>query len=275
MADESDGFSLYTYKPSVAASIIFTFVFGISAGLHVWQAFVKTKAWFFTAFMVGSFMMTFGYASRTASAKDPRSLGPYISQSLLILLPPSLYAATIYMCYGRIVRCTQRPELSIIAPAKVTKLFVIGDVLAFLLQCSGGGMMAISSMNSIGEKVLVFGLVVQLLFFGFFLHVSVRFALRMRSNPASVPSGPWKTLLYILYVMAALIIFRCVYRIVEFVQGHDGYLVSHEVYMYLFDTLPMLLVQLIFHKWRPYNMLYTTETALGSDESYVNLQGLR
>ncbi|GCB27409.1 protein RTA1 [Aspergillus awamori] len=274
MADGGDGYSLYNYKPSVAASVVFALVFGISAGLHVWQAFVKAKAWFFTAFIIGSFMMTFGYISRAVSARDPNSLGPYISQSLLILLPPSLYAATIYMCYGRIVRCTQQPELSIIAPAKVTKLFVIGDVLAFLLQCSGGGMMAINGLGSIGEKIIVFGLVIQLLFFGFFLYVSVKFSLRIRSSPARVPGGPWKTLLYVLYVMAALIIFRCVYRIVEFVQGHDGYLVSHEIYMYLFDTIPMLLVQLIFHKWKPYHMLYTTDTALGGGESYVNLHGL-
>ncbi|GFN15323.1 RTA1 domain-containing protein [Aspergillus tubingensis] len=219
--------------------------------------------------------MTFGYISRAVSATDPNSLGPYISQSLLILLPPSLYAATIYMCYGRIVRCTQRPELSIIAPTKVTKLFVIGDVLAFLLQCSGGGMMAINGLGDIGQKILVFGLFIQLLFFGFFLYVSVKFSLRIRSSPTRVPGGPWRNLLYILYIMAALIIFRCVYRIVEFLQGHDGYLVSHEIYMYLFDTIPMLLVQVIFHRWKPYNMLSMTETDLGCGESYVNLQGLR
>ncbi|KAL2782566.1 RTA1 like protein-domain-containing protein [Aspergillus keveii] len=272
MADGGDEASLYNYKANVAACVIFALAFGASAGLYVWQAFVKAKAWFFTAFIVGSFMMTFGYIARAVSAKAPSSLGPYIAQSLLILLPPSLYAATIYMCYGRVVRCTQRPELSIISPEKVTKIFVIGDVIAFILQCSGGGMMAISGMGSIGEKILVFGLVVQLLFFGFFLYVSVKFTLRVRSNPAKVPGGPWKTLMRVLFGMAALIIFRCVYRIAEFVQGHDGYLVSHEAYMYLLDTLPMLLVQLLFHKWRPYDMLYTTGSVLGSSESYVNLQ---
>ena len=47
--------TLYNYKPSVAASVVFALVFGISAGLHVWQAFVKAKAWFFTAFIIGSF----------------------------------------------------------------------------------------------------------------------------------------------------------------------------------------------------------------------------
>lgn len=55
MADSNDGYSLYNYKPSVAASVVFALVFGISAGLHVWQAFIRARAWFFTAFIVGSF----------------------------------------------------------------------------------------------------------------------------------------------------------------------------------------------------------------------------
>ncbi|GFF25675.1 hypothetical protein IFM61606_09516 [Aspergillus udagawae] len=273
MAGE-EGVSLYNYDPSVAASVIFAVVFGSSAALHIWQAFIKARAWFFTAFVIGSIMMALGYLCRAISAKSPSSLGPYICQSLLILLPPSLYAATIYMLYGRIVRCTRQPELSTISPTKVTKVFVTGDILAFILQCSGGGMMAISGLSSIGEKVLVFGLFVQLIFFGFFLFISVKFALRLRRIPSKVPGGAWKTLLYILYTMAALIIFRCLYRIVEFVQGHSGYLVSHEIYMYLFDTLPMLIVQVPFHCWKPYNMLDARDAVMGSSESYVNLQGL-
>ena len=44
-----------------------------------------------------------------------------------------------------------------------------------------------------------------------------------------------------------IIILRCIFRVVEFSQGHDGYLASHEMYMYLFDTTPMLAVQAMFH----------------------------
>lgn len=217
--------------------------------------------------------MAAGYICRSISAKNPESLAPYIGQSLLILLPPSLYAATIYMLYGRIVQCTKRPDLSTISPTKVTKIFVIGDVIAFLLQCSGGGLMAISGLSSIGQKVIVFGLFFQLLFFGFFLFVSVKFALRIRQSQGGFLGAPWGTLLHILFLMAALIIFRCLYRVVEFLQGHDGYLVSHEVYMYLFDTLPMLLVQVLFHYWKPYKML-NDGAALGKTPTYVNLHDM-
>ena len=63
-------------------------------------------------------------------------------------------------------------------------------------------------------------------------------------------------------------------RIVEFVQGHDGYLVSHEIFMYLFDTAPMCLVQLIFHFFPRGRILRADGSPLGKTESYVNLRDL-
>lgn len=53
MANDDD-FALYNYDPSVAASVIFSLVFAISAVVHIWHAFFKAGAWFFTAFIIGS-----------------------------------------------------------------------------------------------------------------------------------------------------------------------------------------------------------------------------
>lgn len=86
--------------------------------------------------------MTIGYGFRYLSAGSPDKLGLYIGQSLCIILPPSLYAATIYMIFGRLVVFVDSPEASLIRPTRVTKIFVCGDVLAFLMQAAGGGQMA-------------------------------------------------------------------------------------------------------------------------------------
>ena len=177
---------------------------------------------------------------------------PYIAQSLFIILPPSLYAATIYMIYGRIAVFVNSPNASIIRPTRVTKIFVIGDVVAFLMQAGGGGMMVQSSMANIGQKVMMFGLFVQLAFFGFFLIVALIFFKRMRSSPArydilSYGKHTWAGLLKLLFAAAVIIILRCVFRIIEFNQGYSGYLASHEIFLYIFDALPMLLVQAMFH----------------------------
>jgi hypothetical protein len=221
--------------------------------------------------------MTAGYVFRYISAQSPAELKPYIAQSLFIILPPSLYAATIYMIYGRFVLFVNAAEASVIRPTRVTKIFVCGDVLAFLLQAGGGGMMAQSSMADMGQKIMLLGLFVQLLFFGFFLIISLIFWKRMRSSTKafSVPQygkHTWEALLKLLLVVAVIIILRCVFRIIEFGQGHGGYLASHEVYMYVFDAAPMFAVQFMMHFVRASEVFGLGKmTRLGKTESVIDL----
>lgn len=199
--------------------------------------------------------MTVGYIFRAASAGDTTVLATYIGQNVCILLPPSLYAASIYMIYGRIVMYTGEPGLSVISPLKVTKIFVIGDVLAFLTQASGGGMMANSSMARMGQIITIAGLFIQLIFFGGFLTISIIFGRRVQQTKTTLRGLPYGTLLYVLFAVSALIIFRRLFRIVEFCQGNEGYLMKHEVFMYVFDTIPMFAVQAVFHFSHPGKVL--------------------
>jgi hypothetical protein len=41
------------------------------------------------------------------------------------------------------------------------------------------------------------------------------------------------------------------YRVVEFGQGFDGYLASHEVFFYVLEALPMLPPFVLFNIWHP------------------------
>ncbi|KAG9230558.1 RTA1 like protein-domain-containing protein, partial [Amylocarpus encephaloides] len=141
----------YAYKPREEASIIAAGLFGISAVFHLYQM-LRSRTWFYTCMVIGSFMMTTGYTTRYISTKDPTSLPPYILQNILIVLPPSLYAATIYMIYGRIALFVHVPEASIIPPSLITRIFVLGDALSFCLQASGGGLMAIERFARRGAE---------------------------------------------------------------------------------------------------------------------------
>jgi hypothetical protein len=195
--------------------------------------------------------MTCGYAARYLSAKKPDSLPLYVAQVLLILLPPSLYAATIYMIYGRIVIFVNAPAASVISPRIVTKLFVTGDVISFLIQAAGGAMTAQADHQELGKKVVLTGLFCQLLFFGFFLIIAIIFDQRMAKSSMrySIPKygkHSWRSLLRLLFVAAAIIIARCCYRIVSFASGPKGALMSHEVWMYVGDSAPMFVVQTMF-----------------------------
>jgi len=80
-----------------------------------------------------------GYAGRAYSAHEAPdfTLTPYIAQSLLLLLGPSFFAASIYMILGRIIRLTGGDTHSLIRPKRLTKIFVLGDVLSFFIQSGG------------------------------------------------------------------------------------------------------------------------------------------
>lgn len=94
-----------------------------------------------------------------------------------------------------------------------------------------------------GEKIIIAGLVVQLLFFGFFIITGVTFHVRIVRQPTPklfAQSFPWERQLYALYVSSLLILVRCIFRLIEYAQGNSGYLISHEAFLYVFDAVLML-----------------------------------
>ena len=122
---------------------------------------------------------------------------------------------------------------------------------------AGGGIMAGKTLSSmkLGSNVVVAGLCSQILFFGFFVTVAVVFDSRIRKSPtvrSSAHSGiSWRRHLNALYAASALILIRSTFRVVEYVQGNDGYLMRHEVYSYIFDSVLMLAVMVLFNIVHP------------------------
>ena len=80
-----------------------------------------------------------GYIARAVSStQSPNwSTGPYIIQSLLLLLAPPLFAASIYMVLSRLIKLTHGEQYSIISARWLTAVFVSGDVVSFLAQSTG------------------------------------------------------------------------------------------------------------------------------------------
>lgn len=58
-------------------------------------------------------------------------------------------------------------------------------------------------------------------------------------------------MLSILYVASVLISARSGFRIVEYMQGNDGFLMRHEVFLYIFDASAMWVVMWIFNVFHP------------------------
>lgn len=74
-------------------------------------------------------------------------------------------AATIYMIFGRLARVLHVEKHSIVRVSLLTKLFVGGDVLAFVMQGWAAGLLMVHSMATAGKALVVLGLAVQIISF--------------------------------------------------------------------------------------------------------------
>lgn len=179
-------------------------------------------------------------------------LVPYSIQSVFILLGPVLLAASVYMALGRIIRSTGGERYSLIRVKWLTKTFVSSDVISFLVQGTGSGMMAMGgSMASTAKGITIAGLVIQLIMFGLFIITSVVFEKRMDRFSSGTGLSSWKKHHYALYAISGLIMARSIFRVVEYAMGQKGYLLSHEWTMYIFDSLLMFAVMVIWAFWHP------------------------
>ncbi|KAM0531829.1 hypothetical protein ACHAPP_007597 [Verticillium nonalfalfae] len=128
------------------------------------------------------------------------------------------------------------------------------SIPGFIVQAAGGGIQSGGTLDlyKLGEKIIIAGLFVQIVVFGFFVVTSVLFHRRMNTQPptgASAAKVPWRRYLWVLYSTSAIILVRSVFRVVEYLQGNGGYLISHEIFLYMFDALLMALCMLIFAVW--------------------------
>jgi hypothetical protein len=175
---------------------------------------------------------------------------PYVTQSVLLLVAPALFAASIYMTLGRIIRCVKGEKRSIIRVNWLTKLFVIGDVLSFFVQGGGAGMIVTGKNAKLGENVVVAGLFIQITNVWSVIIMAVIFHTRMYWNPTTESfnvEALWKQTLYMLYGVSVLIMVRSIFRVTEYLLGQDGYPLTHEWKLYIFDALLMLTIMVGFY----------------------------
>ncbi|KAI0468583.1 RTA1 like protein-domain-containing protein [Xylaria cf. heliscus] len=270
-----DNFYLWKYVPSLAAAIIFLLLFLALSIAHTWKMYSK-RAWFCFPFVIGGFLEVIGYGGRAGASNSTDNLLPYILQSIFLLVPPSLFAASIYMTLGRIITGlgTNAESMSLIKVRKLTSFFVCGDVFAFLIQATGAGIAAMGTMAELSEYIVIAGLVLQILFFGFFMSCSVIFHLRYKaysSCAAIVQNFDWQCMMKTLYWTSVLILARCVFRVIEYAAGVDSYLFSTEWPLYIFDSLLMGITMGIFFWWYPSNVLVSGKIQW---EDTVTLQNL-
>ncbi|KAJ6550058.1 RTA1 like protein-domain-containing protein [Mycena capillaripes] len=267
------------FDPALTALVLYAL-----SGICHWIQFFRigNNRWMLPL-PIGMTTMAIGFAVRMLVHHSPTSFGLNIATTLLILLSPCLFLALDYMILGRLAGLFG-PDVAkrsmLISPARVATIFVCSDVCTFIIQAIGGAMITSSKINTInlGNKIVIAGLSVQLVSFGLFTTLTLVFGLRVRklfphvwhvtgeTRFVTVPFGKgpvadWHILYYILCLSCVAILIRSIFRMAEFIQGHTGYISTHEPFFYWFDAVPLWIAMTIYALVWPPRFLNTPREA--------------
>lgn len=273
MSENSE--STYFYDPSLAASILFAVLYAFPAAFLLYTTVIGPRtgkyryAKFFILACICAWIEVAGYVIRCLSIENPTSVPFYAVSSALLVIAPLFICASLYMLIGRLIRAgipTRGKQQRIlgISPKWLPRGFVTSDVLSLLTQAGGSGIAASNNWEGnekdIGTNVLIGGLVLQLVTFSLFLIIIRKFHLRANEIRRDISNGVRQVLIG-LYIAGFFIEVskstpptqqeqpltqrhgqvRCIYRLIEFALGIDGYPFRTEWLLYVLEACPMLL----------------------------------
>lgn len=266
----------YAYKPDRAAAIAFAVLFGIliqfsliettkatlknrklvsawksiklpddASGLRFFSS--ASLRWTYSPFILGIVLEFVGYVVRAVSINKPTK-STFIVQSVFLLIAPSLYSASIFMLFSKMAHLLFM-ERYMVFPAKYNTLFfLVGDMTGRVLQAAGGGLLSSLDNLNTARILIIVGLFIQIFCYSVLMLNQIFFHYKMKtdSNGIVQSNKVWFRFNYILLGGNILIIARSIVRAIEFIMGLQSYIIQHEWCLYVFDTVPMFLLPLIF-----------------------------
>ncbi|KAK4686239.1 hypothetical protein P7C73_g3894, partial [Tremellales sp. Uapishka_1] len=194
-------------------------------------------------------MYLFVVLSVSANFQTPIHLPPRAGSTLVALADicpqPCAFLAADYILLGRIVdHLDASRHLRPLQPKRVSWVFIVSDIITFLVQAAGGGVSDNTNpkIANIGSKIFLAGIAAQMASFALFTIMWLIFIIRVKSRDAVLWNRPgWKKLNFALGFTCICFLTRSVYRTVELSQGYIGYLATHEGFFLGLDTLPLFL----------------------------------
>ncbi|KAF7173040.1 hypothetical protein CNMCM5623_005141 [Aspergillus felis] len=166
----------------------------------------------------------FGYYGRAASSLDPAKTGPFILQTLLILVAAPLLAATLYMSAGRMIEALSAQKFSCMSPRWMTRIYVLVDIACIITQFMGAGMMSSGDPSKLAasKTLIVGGLITQFVAVIFFILLCCRIHMKLRAE-VWVGVVRWTSAFIAIEAIGVLLLIRNVVRAVEYLQGSGGF----------------------------------------------------
>ncbi|KAG2414766.1 hypothetical protein HFD88_005954 [Aspergillus terreus] len=191
---QEEEWSVFFYKPSLPAAVVFAALYIIPFVYHLYISFVAYRQGKYFRYsysvplLLAAIVEINGYGQRVASTQSVQDIGTFATSQTMIVLAPVLVCASLYILLSRIIHSTHPEDVNekktrvLSGALKVTwlpKLFITLDVGAMLTQGGGSAVAAAGewkgSLEEAGTGILIGGLALQLATFAVFLLVVIRF----------------------------------------------------------------------------------------------------
>lgn len=244
------------------------------------------ETWFSATFIFTCILEIVGFIGRCLGHSNSSALAPILMNSLCLLVAPVFAMGGIYFQLSRLIDIYGE-RFSLLKARNYAKIFITSDVITFLIQSSGGGLVGAEASGkqslTTGTDIVLAGIALQVLSMGIFLCLILTFFYKVfiqtRMQYAETSKfQPWlfqisqseidylydsrsahirlpprflfKYFPAVLVFSICTIFIRCFYRLIQFGQGWGGSLIKNPAYFIGLDSVMMLVALIsltIFH----------------------------
>ncbi|KAK0550775.1 hypothetical protein OC846_003542 [Tilletia horrida] len=245
--------SILYYKPQNAGNLILGILY-VCAAIALWFNLLRKRDWWALAFPIGVTLQGVGFFLRLPMRDDPSNLALYVVQTFFVVIAPCVLFAFQYVLFGRLSYNLQhdptipkrKPSVTLLNPLLFGRIFILSDVFTFIIQAIGGSFEVSDSLQYAGSKIFLAGIVAQGVSYAVFMACSI-YTHWVITLPGAYSHPLYRNiqkLFLVLHSGSLFIVIRSIYRTIEMAQGFRGYLITHEIYFFLLDSIPLLLFNL-------------------------------
>ena len=150
------------YLPSIPGNAIYLAIFALLLPIQVFFSFRYRTYGFLVGTFCGLVLEILGYAGRIIMHHNPFQTSQFLMYIVCLTIGPAFLSAAIYLCLARIISVYGR-QFSRFKPWVYTTVFMLSDLVALLLQASGGAITNSSDLKTVqaGINVMIAGLSAQ------------------------------------------------------------------------------------------------------------------
>lgn len=263
-------------------------IWGLLLICHILQLYWK-QYWFSIAFICAAILEVLGCIGRTASHFNVYNIDMFLLQIICLTIAPVFTMGGIYYQLAKLIEIYGHRFSLLPSPMAYSYIFIFSDVVSLAIQAAGGGTSGVAvnegTSTKKGDRIFEAGIAIQLasmiIFLGLWLHflymiyIKVRLEYtgerRFRFSMLKIPQekldhlyrekysdlriNPKRFVFHhfnlALTATVLLVIVRCCYRLAELHQGWRGFLITHEWYFIILDSLMVTLATVIMTIFHP------------------------